>query len=241
MINFIDTGKGEEIIFIHGLGERLESWSPQMELSDTYRLIMIDLRGHGQSEHINNDITLENMAADVIELIEHLDLNSVYLCGLSLGGIVAQEIYRQREDLVKGLILCNTTFYIPPVLGNKIIEKSSKVLELEGKDGLVERIVRKDIIHNEFVEEAKQAFYISDSYLECSKVGLGFNYFPILLRCNVPVLLIGGLRDSTTPIFNAYIMKWAIPHSKMVILNAAHLSNIDCREDFNMALREFIN
>jgi pimeloyl-ACP methyl ester carboxylesterase len=240
MINYIDIGKGTPIIFIHGLGQTLNAWQPQKELADTYRLIMVDLRGHGDSEHINTDITLENMAKDIIELLEYLDLKSIYLCGLSLGGIVAQEVYRQREDLVKGLIIANSTFYIPSILGNKVIEKSKKVLE-RSKDELIERIVRKDIFHKEFVEEAKQSFYISDSYLECSKVALGFNYFPILLRCRVPVLLIGGLHDSTTPLFNTYIMKWAITNSKMVILNAGHLSNFDCREEFNKAILGLIN
>jgi 3-oxoadipate enol-lactonase len=235
------VGKGIPIIFIHGLGQTLNAWKPQKELSDTYRLIMVDLRGHGESEHLNTDITLENMGKDIIELIEYLNLNSVYICGLSLGGLVAQEIYRQREDLIMGLILCNTTFYIPTALGNKIIEKSARVLEREGKDGLIERIVRKDIINTEFAEEAKQSFYISESYLECSKVGLGYNFFPVLLRCKVPVLLIGGLKDSTTPLFNLYIMKWAIHSAKVKIFNTGHLSNIDCREEFNNAIREFIN
>jgi pimeloyl-ACP methyl ester carboxylesterase len=240
MINYIDVGKGTPIIFIHGLGQTHNAWQPQMELLDTYRLITVDLRGHGDSEHTNTDITLENMALDVIELIEHLDLKSVYLCGLSLGGIVTQEVYRQREDLVKGLIIANSTFYIPSILGNKVIEKSKKVLE-HGKDELIERIVRKDIFHKEFAEEAKQSFYIGNSYLECSKVALGYNYFPVLLRCKVPVLLIGGLHDSTTPLFNTYMMKWAITNSKMVILNAGHISNFDCREEFNKAILEFIN
>jgi 3-oxoadipate enol-lactonase len=240
MINYKDIGKGDVILFIPGLGQTLNAWLPQKELADTYRLIMVELRGHGDSEHINTDITLENMAKDVIGLIEHLDLKSVYLCGLSLGGIVAQEIYRQREDLVKGLIIANSTFYIPTLLGNKVIEKSKKVLE-RGKDELIERICRKDIYNKKFIQEAKQSFYISDSYTECSKVALGYNFFPVLLRCKVPVLLIGGLHDSTTPIiFNTYIMKWAIPNCKMVILNAGHLSNFDCRGEFNESIRRFI-
>jgi pimeloyl-ACP methyl ester carboxylesterase len=141
---------------------------------------------------------------------------------------------------VKGLIIANSTFYIPSILGNKVIEKSAKVLE-RGNDELIERIVRKDIYHSEFAEEAKQSFYISDSYLECSKVALGYNYFPVLLRCKVPVLLIGGLHDSTTPLFNTYVMKWAVTHSKIKILNSGHLSNFDCREEFNNSIRNFIN
>jgi 3-oxoadipate enol-lactonase len=240
MINYIDIGKGTPIIFIHGLGQTLNSWKPQIDLSDTYRLILVDLRGHGLSEHINTELTVVKMAEDTIELLEHLDINSCYILGLSLGGLVAQELYRQKSELVKGLIICNSTFYIPEILANKIIEKSAKVLQQEGKDGLINRIVRKDIYHKEFIEEAKNAFYISDSYLECSKAAVGYNYLPVLLRCKTPVLLIGSWHDTTTPLINTYIMKWIIPHSKMKILNTGHLSNIDCREEFNDAIRVFL-
>lgn len=241
MINYIDIGKGIPIIFIHGLGSRKEAWIPQYELANNYRLIIPDLRGHGESEHINTDLTVVKMAEDIIELLRYLDINNCYILGLSLGGLVVQELYRQKPELVKGLIICNSTFYIPEILANKIIEKSAKVLQQEGKEGLINRIVRKDIYHKEFIDEAKNAFYISDSYLECSKAAVGYNYFPVLLRCKIPVLLIGSWHDTTTPpLLNIFAMRWAIPHSKVKIFNGSHLSNIDCREEFNNSIREFI-
>jgi esterase/lipase len=141
MINYIDVGKGKEtLILISGLGQRYDkSWIPQYNLAMHYRLIIPSLRGHYESG-INTDITLENMALDIVELMEYLHIKEAHICGLSLGGIVAQELYRVHPEKVKSLILCNTTFYIPSILGNKVIEKSSKVLEL-GKNELVKRIV----------------------------------------------------------------------------------------------------
>jgi 3-oxoadipate enol-lactonase len=239
MINYIDIGKGTPIIFIHGLGQTLNSWKPQKELADTYRLIMVDLRGHGNSEHINTNLTLENMAKDIIELIQYLDLKSVHICGLSLGGLVAQEIYRQREDLVNGLILCNTTFYIPSLFADKIV-KSSERLFIEDRNELIEHIVRKSVNNPIFYEEAKRTFYLSDVYLECAKSGVNYHYFPVLLRVKVPTLLIGSRYDSITPLYNMFLMKWMIPKSKTVIVNSGHLSNIECREEFNESIRRFL-
>jgi pimeloyl-ACP methyl ester carboxylesterase len=240
MINYIDIGKGTPILFLHGLGQTLNAWKPQKELSDTCRLIMIDLRGHGDSEHINTDITLENMAKDVIELIEHLKISSCYIVGLSLGGLVAQEIYRQREDLCMGLILCNTTFYIPSLFAERIV-KSSERLFNEDRNKLIEHIVRKSVHNPIFHEEAKQSFHISDVYLECAKSGVNYNYFPVLLRVKVPTLLIGSRFDSTTPLYNLFLMKWMIPKAKTVIVNSGHLSNFECRDEVNAAIRNFIN
>jgi pimeloyl-ACP methyl ester carboxylesterase len=241
MIKYIDVGNGEKtLLMIHGLGQIKESWKPQFELSDTYRLIAVDLRGHGESEHINTDITLKNMALDVIELLQHLHIESVILCGLSLGGLVAQEIYRQREDLVAGLILSNTTWYIPTYFANKIVKKSEKLFH-EDKEQLIEYITRS-AIHNESVyEEAKQSFYLSDSYLECALSGSGMNYFPVLLRLSKPLLLIGGNYDRTTPLITQVIMRWLCPRGELVTLESGHLSNIECPKEFNQAIRNFIS
>lgn len=239
MINYIDVGNGIPLILIHGLGQKKESWTPQFELANTYRLIAVDLRGHGESVYLRDNITLEQMALDIIELLEHLHIKSAYLIGLSLGGLVAQELYRQREDLVTGLILCNTTWYIPSYFANKIVNKSEQLFH-EDKNKLIEHIVNTAIHNKEYFEEARQSFYLSDVYLECALSGSGYNYFPTLLRVNVPTLLIGGRYDNTTPIYNLFLMKWMIPKAETVILDAAHLSNLECRGEFNDAIRNFI-
>lgn len=240
MLNYIMIGNGEKtIIMIHGLGQTKESWKPQFELSDTYRIIAIDLRGHGESEHINTDITLKNMALDVIELMEHLDIESAYICGLSLGGLVAQELYRQREDLVLGLILSNTTWYIPTYFANNIVRKSEQLFQ-EDKEQLIEHIVNTAIHNKDIYEEAKQSFYLSDVYLDCAVSGSGYNYFPTLLRVNVPTLLIGGRFDNTIPLYNLFLMKWMVPIASIEIMECGHLSNIECPEQFNQAIREFV-
>jgi pimeloyl-ACP methyl ester carboxylesterase len=240
MLSYSDVGKGEVIVFIHGLGQTKESWKSQFELSNTYRLITVDLRGHGNSETINENITLENMALDVIELMDHLHIESAYICGLSLGGLVAQEIYRQREDLVSGLILSNTTWYIPSYFANKIVKKSEKLFH-EDKEQLIEYIVNVAIHNKEMFEESRQSFYLSNAYLDCALSGTGYNYFPTLLKVNIPTLLIGGLFDKTTPLWNLFVMKWLIPKADVVILDkCAHLSNIECKQEFNDCIRRFI-
>ena len=143
MLKYNDLGEGIPVVFIHGLGSRKEAWIPQHELANRYRLVIPDLRGHGETE-MNEGITLKNFALDIIELLEYLDIPSAFICGLSLGGIVAQELYKQRPDLVKGLILSNTTSYVPVMLANKIMNESSKLLQKSEHD-LVEHIVTKGL------------------------------------------------------------------------------------------------
>lgn len=240
MLKFNDLGEGTPIVLIHGLGSKKEAWVPQHELANKYRLIIPDLRGHGETP-INTDLTVKNFALDVIKLLEHLHVPSAFICGLSLGGIVAQELYRQRPDLVKGLILSNTTSYIPPYFANKIINESSRLLE-KGENALVEHIVTRGLYDKKFKEEAKKAFHIRDTYLEAAKSSVGINYFLVLPTIKKPVLLIGSSHDKVTPSINVHLMRVFLRRAKTAFLpNTGHLSNIEKKELFNKYVRDFVS
>lgn len=239
MLKYNDLGVGTPVVFIHGLGSRKEAWIPQHELANRYRLVIPDLRGHGETE-LNEGITIKNFALDVIELLEYLNIPSAFICGLSLGGIVAQELYKQRPDLVKGLILSNTTSYVPVTLANKIVNDTSKLLK-KSEQELVEHIVNRGLYDTVYKDEAKKAFHIRDTYLESAKAPIGINYFSILPSIRKPVLLIGSTHDKVTPSVNIYIMKALIRQAKSAILkNTGHLSNIEQKDLFNKHVTDFI-
>lgn len=238
ILKYIDIGEGETIVFIHGLGSHKGYWEPQHELSDTYRLIIPDLRGHGDTE-IDDNLTPYNFAEDIIDLLQKLEIKSAYICGISLGGFVAQEIYKQRPDIIKGLILCNTSFYIPIFIGNYIVNKSSKLF-YKDKNKLIEQILLNDLRDKTYIEEAKRTFYIRDTYLDSARSFIGCNYYSTLSRINKPTMLISSWYDNVCPIFNTYQMKYLIPHAEIEILNAGHLSSFEKRDEFNLRVRKFI-
>ena len=239
MLTYNDFGTGTPVVFIHGLGSRKEAWIPQHELANQFRLVIPDMRGHGETE-INEGITIKNFALDIIKLLEYLEIPSAYICGFSLGGIVAQELYKQRPDLVRGLILSNTTSYIPAFLANKIVNESSKLLK-KSEHELVEHIVTRGLYDTVYKEEAKKAFHIRDTYLESAKAPIGMNYFSLLPLIRKPVLLIGSTHDKVTPTVNIYIMKALIRQAHSAILkNTGHLSNIEQKELFNKYVTDFI-
>ncbi len=102
-------GSGEPLVLIHGLGERKEAWVCQYALANSYDLIIPDLPGHGQSTPAE-EVSIEAFARDTLELLDVLGVESAHICGLSMGGVVAQEMYRMAPDRCRSLILVNTFF-----------------------------------------------------------------------------------------------------------------------------------
>lgn len=232
MLTYKDLGSGTPIVLLHGLGSTKEAWVSQHELANKYRLIIPDLRGHGETV-INENFTIKNFALDIIQLIEHLNIPSAFICGFSFGGIVAQELYKQRPDLVKGLILSNTTSYIPPFFASNMINMSQQ--------DLIEHILSTGLYDESFKEEARKTFHIRDTYMESMKASIGVNYFSVLTTIKKPVLLIGSTHDKVTPSLNLYLMKTFIRRAQIAILkDTGHLSNIEKKDLFNQHIKDFI-
>ena len=239
---YLDIGDRENenvLCFIHGLAERFdESWKPQHELSEHYRLIIPSLRGHFGNE--KSDITMENYAKDIIELLDKLNIKSATFIGLSLGGLVTMEIFKQRSEIIDKIILCNTTYRIPQLIGNKIVNASERYLKIS-KDLLIDKIVNKSMDNKKYIEEARKSFYISDQYILAARATIGCDYTDILTQVDKPTLIIGGYYDMTTPLFNVWTLKYLISHAKVKLLHTGHLSNIESKDSFNRAIRQFIN
>lgn len=238
MLEHIDIGKnGPVILFIHGLGSRKEAWYPQLTLAKKYRLLIPDLRGHGETK-ISDDISMESFASDLIELLDTKGIKKAYICGLSLGGIIAQEIYKQRPELVEGFILANTTSYIIPFAASGVVEHAVRFYK---NNDFVDHIVDRGLFDKRYAKDAKEAFFIRNSYLDSVGAPIGKNYFPLLSKMKQPVLLIGSSHDQVTPIMNMWSMKMFLCHAQVkVFWNTGHLSNIENREGFNQAVDDFI-
>jgi 3-oxoadipate enol-lactonase len=104
-----EWGKGSPLLFIHGLGSSTEDWSAQIEaFRDEYRVIAVDLRGHGRSEKVPGPRTVQSLADDVAALLRALGAVPAHVVGVSLGGMVSLELAACHPEVVRTLTVANT-------------------------------------------------------------------------------------------------------------------------------------
>lgn len=109
-INYYEEGKGHAVIFLHGFLENAKMWTAYMKhFSNKYRVISIDLLGHGDTGCLGYVHSMEDMADAVHAVITHLKLKRITLIGHSMGGYVSLAFAELYPDYVKNLILVNST------------------------------------------------------------------------------------------------------------------------------------
>jgi 3-oxoadipate enol-lactonase len=236
-------GKGEPVVLIHGLGQTYHAWHLQEELSDQFQLIMPNLRGHGLSG-MKQNISLYQFAQDILQMLDDNGIKKAHFCGLSLGGVIVQEIYRQAPTRVKSMILANSTSYVPCWSSEFVFADRMRSFNRLSDEEYIEDTVRNCLYKPDkyMVSNAIPTFHINrETYIDCSRSIIGINYLPLLSRC-VPIHIIASSHDNVTPyLYNAYVMKLNSPASKMSVFNkTGHLSNIQKPEQFNTVLRSFI-
>lgn len=239
-------GKGTPIVLVHGGVINSSEWQPQQPMLKEYAHLFIDLRGHGLSERKGYPYSIAQFADDLRELLEHLQLENIILCGHSLGGMVAQQFVAQYPELVTKLILADTSFgtrALPlealqtnlwmPMFNITPVKWQAKFFS----DSLGKHCkAAGEYFHQEISKQAND----SKNYRAIWKAIFQFNGLEILDKINIPTLvMVGGLFKQTHK--QAQIMNERIANSKLVYIEeAGHMLNWDNPKQFNQVMLEFI-
>lgn len=108
-LNYRIAGQGEPLICVHGVGSYLEAWAGVVErLSDRFRILSFDLRGHGRSSKVRGRYEIDDFVGDVLALADHAGFETFNLAGFSLGGLIAQRLALTHQERIRRLVLLAT-------------------------------------------------------------------------------------------------------------------------------------
>ena len=105
-LRYWDEGDGPPVVLIHGVGADGASWDPiAAKLAEDFRVLRLDLRGHGRSGHIEGTLTLDDFVRDVVDVLGMCSVQSAHVAGFSLGGMIAQSFALQHPGRLQRLVL----------------------------------------------------------------------------------------------------------------------------------------
>lgn len=264
-MNYQDVGEGPVLLLVHGFPLDHSMWARQVEaFKNDYRLIVPDLRGHGQTQATHGPYRIDQMADDLRALLQALGVKKVVLAGLSMGGYVALSFCHIYPRLVHALVLANTRAAsdTPQVRINRqiMIErvrdgKQAAIVEemlpsllatttLQDKPQVVEHVRRmmNDTPPEGFIGALQGMAQRRDAT-------------PLLSSIVAPTLIAVGEHDALTPPAQAKDIQLAIiaprrgrisrrtvppPVTMTLIPRAGHLAPLENPGAFNQALREFL-
>ncbi|MDT4966626.1 MAG: hypothetical protein QOJ64_1363 [Acidobacteriota bacterium] len=251
-MGYDDEGSGLPVVLLHGFPFNRSMWRDQLEfLSGDYRVITPDLRGHGETEATPEPATMEEMARDVAELLDGLDIYRFTLGGLSMGGYVALAFYRRFQFRVRALILADTRSQADTDEARVNRERQAlKILE-EGTGNFAEDFLKKVLTPATLAEKPEIAKRVREMILRTKPDGAAAALRGMAARPDqtdflnniiAPTLVLVGSEDQLTPPADAEALHREISGSRLEIIEgASHLSNIEQPAEFNRGLKDFLD
>ncbi len=251
-IAYWTLGDGPAVVLLHPFPANHEFWLPVAEsLATRYRVILPDLRGHGESGVGEGPATMEKHAADIARIMDATEIGRAPLIGVSIGGYALFEFWRKYRGRVAALGLCNTKAQAdgPEARGGRL-QAANDVLD-RGAQPFLESMISAVLSRTtretrpDLVDGALRMMR-QMSPEDIAQVQRGMAARPdsveTLKTINVPTLLVTGDEDMMTGVNEAEFMRRHIPGSQLrVISKAGHYSPWEQPEEVTRILRQFLD
>ena len=247
-VNYMLTGAADApaLVFSNSLGANLSMWDLQIpELEKQFRVLRHDTRGEGRTSVTPGPYTIEQLAGDVLHLMDHLGIGRAHFCGLSMGGMIGMWLALNAEKRLNKVVLSNTAAKIGKAEAwNARIENVRR-----GGMAAVSTAVCERWFTPAFRASSPEIFAGAqrmiesmppEGYAACCAAVRDFDARQRVGQIRVPTLVITGKQDAATPAADGRSLAQQIPGARYVELNAAHISNIEASEQFTSELIKFL-
>jgi pimeloyl-ACP methyl ester carboxylesterase len=245
--HYLDQGAGEPLVLIHGVGMQAQAWYPQIdELSSGFRVISVDMPGHGDSTALDEEAGLQQFVAWAIEFIEALGAGPVNLAGHSMGSLIAAGVAVTRPDLIRRVAILNGVYRRTAEARDAVLQRAAEL-----RSGTID--VETPLKRWFNAEEAQRiAAQKVESWLRAVDLaGYATAYTAFAKGDEVyadgwhtiacPALVLTGSDDpNSTPEMARQMAAAAQNGTAVVIENERHMVNLTAPEQVNRALRVWL-
>lgn len=244
-------GKGPTLLLLNGLGLSTEAWEPQMAgLSDALRLLAPDIRGSGRSELGSGACSIADMARDVVSLLDAIGLDCIHVLGLSMGGLIAQELALRHPQRVRSLILVATAARLPPITRH-VIDVWSRMAQhsvdtelfLREQFGWVftDRLLEQREVVDDMIAMVRTWPFSASGFVAQAEACLGHDAVDRLPAILAPSLVLVGREERLIPIPASEELARLLPNAQLRILEeGGHGCAAECAGAFNQAVLDFV-
>lgn len=231
----VDGPAGAAVVVLSpSLGSTVAMWDPQVEaLASRFRVVRYDHRGHGRSPVPPGSYEIADLGADLLRLLDRLDVERAHLAGLSLGGMTAMWVAAHAAPRVARLaLLCTSPLLGPPAMWADRADTVRRDGMAAIADAVVSRWFTPDwaVEHRKEVEAMRQmvADTPADGYAACCGAIERMDLTPDLSSITAPTIVIAGADDEAAPLPNAEAIVEGIPDARLEVLSpAAHLASFE--------------
>ena len=247
-LHYEDTGQGPLLLLIHGLGSSTRDWEKQVPyLSQRFRVITFDVRGHGRSDKPPGPYSIPLFAADTAELLKVLENGPAHVVGISMGGMIAFQLAVSAPELVKSLVIVNAgPEMIVRTLREQIqVFQRHLIVRILGMHKMGEVLSQRLFPQPEHAELRKafvERWAKNDprAYRHAMKAIVGWSVVDQLRYIRCATLVITSDEDYTpVSLKEAYVAR--MPNAELsVIRDARHAVPVERPEQFNQVLLAFL-
>ncbi|MCA9195307.1 MAG: alpha/beta hydrolase [Planctomycetales bacterium] len=249
-ISLTAAGAGSALVFLHGFPLTSELWKDQITpLSEHFQVLVPDLRGFGSSDNPYGQFSLSDLAADVECVRQHLAPDKgLHLCGLSMGGYVAFEYWRQYPQHLKSLILTNTKPGGDSAAAVAARQNMAARVTIDGTAAAVADMPLRllaDSSRECLISQVQKMMYsVPAETIAHAQLAMidRLDFSPLLEKIKTPTFVVAGEHDLLCPPNESEAWANQIPKARFACVpGTGHLTPLEAPSEFNRRLIEFLN
>ena len=235
------------IVFIHGVGLTYEIWQPQLDFFKNRSVLAYDILGHGKSSLNKENISFDDLADQIINLINDLGINKIHLIGFSIGSLIARNFASRFNNRLQSLILLGSIYKRSEEqqkIVNQRFEQAQKELKIS-KQALKRWFTDKYLENNPDIYEKISSIISSNNmknFLKLYELFIKHKNEENFDKIKVNTLILTGEHDMGSTIQMAKELSEVINNSNLkIIKNGKHLCSIEFADEVNLTIKNFLD